>query len=473
MNQPYQKPEDGSSVLQRTFALGELLDLDSFRDVCSSYAELFQIGFRILDERGEKLIDARGSASEYCAYLFNFPAGKTRCMQEVSRLRDQELPGVDPIQHDCFTGLRYLVVPIVHEGSAVGRILYGPFLPAEAQPQPLPSGEFGEKFNPEQAARLLSQVRRVPAEIAQRVVGHLARVIEVMLYTGYKQALTSRMHVEAVTAGYNELQEKNRALQESFERLKELDRLKSSFLATVSHELRTPLTSVIGYSEMLIEGLAGELNTEQRDYVQTIMDKGDNLLSLITSILDFSKIESGNLRLAKGPTNLTDVIRAAVTTVIPMGRKLNVSVEYSIADDMPSIRADAEKVRQVLVNLLGNAVKFNRKDGKVLVRAECVTRESQGDASGILPAALGQALELVVRIVISDTGIGIPADKLSRIFDSFYQVDGSSTREYGGTGLGLAIAKNYVEAHDGSIDVSSEYGKGTTFTILLPVEPSA
>jgi signal transduction histidine kinase len=465
---------DVTSVLQRNFSLAELLDVAVFREVCDSYADLFQIGFRILDRNGEKLIDTKGEAADFCAYLFNFPAGKTRCMADVTALRQIELSGPDPVVHDCFTGLRYLIMPILHEGDMMGRILYGPYLPAEGRPQGLGAEAMGEKFNPDIAARLLLRVRRVPQAAAQKVVHHLAQVIEVMLHTGYKQALTSRMHVEAVSASFNELQEKNRALQESYERLKELDRLKSSFLATVSHELRTPLTSVIGYSEMLLEGLAGPLSQEQTDYVRTIMEKGENLLSLITGILDFSKVESGNLRLNLASCNLGEIIRAAATTVLPMARKQSVEVTMKVGHNLPPLMADGEKLRQVLVNLLGNAVKFNRKGGRVELEAVVAQVPRRRPAGGDgLPEALAQAQEPVVLVTVRDTGIGIPADKLHRVFDSFYQVDGSSTREYGGTGLGLAIAKSFVEAHGGTIQVESELGKGSVFRFAIPLERCA
>ena len=461
-----------ASVLQKSFSLGELLDLESFREVCESYAGLFQIGFKIFDQSKELLVDVKGSGSDFCAYLFQFPEGKSRCTREVSSIRDQEIPGRDPSFHNCFTGLRYAIAPIFHEGDAIGRMVYGPYLPADVSPPDL--SYLGERFNPGIASRLQGNVRKVKSDVVVKVIRHLTQTIEVMLYIGYKHALTSRMHVEAVTASYTELQQKNQELRESFERLKELDRLKSNFLATVSHELRTPLTSVIGYSEMLLEGLAGSLTDEQREYIGTIMEKGEQLLGLISGILDFSKIETGTLRLNPAPANLVEVTRSAVTTVMPLARKLGINIDFFADQKTPTIHADADKIRQVLVNLLGNAVKFNRKEGKVSVRVEPISRPSQSARVGEdLPVALVPATEEFVSIAVADTGVGIPGDKLDRIFDSFYQVDGSSTREYGGTGLGLAITRNLVEAHGGIIEVVSEQGKGSTFTVLLPIEQAA
>jgi signal transduction histidine kinase len=443
------------------------LDLDSFREVCNSYSELFQIGFKIFDETGEMLVDVKGASADLCSYLFTLPEGKALCTREVSAIRGIQLDYGELTYHDCFTGQRYVVAPIVHEGSLIGRMVYGPYLPANAKPPELPP--LGEKFKPEVYSQLRDRLRRAQNEVVRSVVRHLVQMIEVMLYIGYKHALTSRMHVEAVTASYSELQDKNHALRKSYERLKELDRLKSNFLATVSHELRTPLNSVIGYSEMLLEGLAGQLSAEQSEYVGTIMEKGEQLLGLISGILDFSKIESGNLSIEKGQTDLNEIANSAVSTCMPLARKNGVSIEFIDSKDIPVIQADRDKILQVMINIIGNAVKFNRKDGKVSIRADRFSGPHQKDDKEYTPAALEPGTQDYVRIAISDTGVGIPEEKLERIFDSFYQVDGSSTREYGGTGLGLAIARSLVEAHRGSIKVESARGSGSTFTILLPV----
>jgi len=461
----------GSSVLQRRFTLGELIDVASFREVCESYAELFQIGFKLLDARREMLVDVKGSSGDFCAYAFTFPEGRSRCTQEVLRIRDLELGPTGVLPFDCFTGLRYLIAPITQDGDVLGRIVYGPYWPAGRQPAE--DLRLGERFNPGVARRLLERVPRVQHEVAEKVVTHLARVIEVMLYTGYKQMLTSRLHVESASTSFNELQQKNQQLRESYERLKELDRLKSSFLATVSHELRTPLTSVIGYSEMLLEGLAGTLSQEQREYVKTIMEKGENLLQLISGILDFSKMESGNLRLNLEPTDLRPVLQAALSTVMPMARKLDVRIESSFEPDLPPLPADSGKLRQAVINILGNAIKFNRRGGSVSLRVAPERRPTQAGPADDLPAAFQPADERWVRIEVEDTGIGISPEQAARVFDSFYQVDSSSTREYGGTGLGLAIAKSFVEAHGGRIEMSSELGKGSRFCILLPAPPAS
>jgi signal transduction histidine kinase len=219
----------------------------------------------------------------------------------------------------------------------------------------------------------------------------------------------------------------------------------------MSHELRTPLTSVIGYSEMMLEGLGGPLTAEQREYLGIIMEKGENLLQLITSILDISKIEAGRVRLVLSEVDAGQVMRDAVATVLPLARKKGLKVACE-PPRIPRVHADRDKLRQCLVNLCSNAVKFTPAGGQITVSAEAI----QGSR---------------IAIHVADTGIGITEEHLERVFDVFYQVDGSSTREYGGAGLGLAIVKSFVEAHGGEVRVGSRPNEGSVFTLVLPVNP--
>jgi signal transduction histidine kinase len=286
---------------------------------------------------------------------------------------------------------------------------------------------------------------------AEKILKHFMGLLDVMIFTGHKNLIAAKLHIEAVTESYRELQEKNRQLEDSFAKLKELDRLKSNFLATMSHELRTPLTSVIGYSEMMLEGLGGPLTAEQREYLGIIMEKGENLLQLITSILDISKIEAGRVRLVLSEVDAGQVMRDAVATVLPLARKKGLKVACE-PPRIPRVHADRDKLRQCLVNLCSNAVKFTPAGGQITVSAEAI----QGSR---------------IAIHVADTGIGITEEHLERVFDVFYQVDGSSTREYGGAGLGLAIVKSFVEAHGGEVRVGSRPNEGSVFTLVLPVNP--
>jgi two-component system, NarL family, sensor histidine kinase BarA len=231
-------------------------------------------------------------------------------------------------------------------------------------------------------------------------------------------------------------------------------------LATVSHELRTPLTSIIGYSEMLSEGLAGPLAPEQHDYVKTIMEKGETLLKLISSILDISQIEAGKVRLNFDSMDVTELVSSAVSSIKPQAAKKGVTLETKIPPGMMRVIGDKDRLRQVFVNLLTNALKFTSRGGRIGVLVTEIGLQSEFNAQGY-------------RVLIEDTGIGISGDQFEKIFNSFYQVDSSSTREFGGAGLGLSIVKSFVEGHGGLVRVESEVGQGSRFTVMLPIKPSA
>jgi signal transduction histidine kinase len=311
----------------------------------------------------------------------------------------------------------------------------------------------------EPLGRLVLGPLGVDDQVALGLATHLRRIADAFLVDGMKRALSARIHMATLEEANRELTEKNRTLAAMVDKLQEADRIKSNFLATVSHELRTPLTSVIGYSEMLLEGIAGPLNDEQRDYVRTVMEKGDQLLQLITGILDISRMEAGEMKVHVTVFDIAEIVRVAISTVAPNARRKNVTLEANVPDDLARARGDRDKTRQVILNLLGNAVKFTPEGGTVRVEVKrgSVSRADTGGAPGI-------------RVAVSDTGIGIPVEHFARVFDPFYQVDNSSTREYGGTGLGLSIVKRFVEAQGGQVWLDSEVARGTTFTFSIPVE---
>ena len=201
-------------------------------------------------------------------------------------------------------------------------------------------------------------------------------------------------------------------------------------------------------------------------YLETIKSKGESLLGLIASLLDLSRIESGAIDLDPVPVTVDELVEEALSSVVPQAAKKHIALGRSLAPDLPVLEVDPLKIRQVLINLLGNAVKFTGQNGRIEVRA---TRWRGPRAEADPSDRFGAPEEDFVRLEVIDSGIGIPRDKLDKIFDSFYQVDSSITREYGGSGLGLAISKKLIEAHRGEISVDSEVGEGTHFSILLPI----
>lgn len=236
--------------------------------------------------------------------------------------------------------------------------------------------------------------------------------------------------------------------QEELEHLKALDRLKQDFLNAASHELRTPLTSIMGYAEFLDDDLAGPLTGEQRDYVHQIQAGAVRLQSLVDDLLDFARLEAGTFQLALGRVDLCSVVSREVATLSPQARAKEVALSVELPEAPVFLSVDPQRIGQVLLNLVGNAIKFNRKGGRVTVSVQ-----AEGEC---------------VCVAVTDTGIGIPPEHLARLFDKFYQVDPSTTREHGGAGLGLAISRAIVEAHGGSIVVQSALGAGSTFSFRLP-----
>jgi signal transduction histidine kinase len=463
------RPPSTSIVDQRP-ALADLLDLEAFREICASFVDLYKIGIKIFDADGTKLVDIRVGNGDWCGYIFSNRTGRAKCTSLVTRIKQFKYPELEKgmvVEQTCFSGLKYVVMPVSYAGDVLGRVVYGPFLPANLQRPGDEVYEFGDGFDPNRLWQYGDKIRRAPDETIIKILNNFRGVVDTVTFIAMKAMMTRQLHVESITESYKELSESNRQLRESLERLQELDRMKSTFLATVSHELKTPLTSVIGYSEMLIDGMAGELNPEQKKYLATIKERGEGLLDLIGSLLDLSRIEAGRMDLRTRPVRIEPVVEDALSSVVPQAQKRGVELRRQLERPLPEVVADPDKLRQVLVNLLGNAVKFTRPPGKIEIR---VGRWRGARAAADPDERFGPPEEDFLRMEVADEGIGIPTDKLDRIFESFYQVDGSITREHGGSGLGLAISKKLVEAHDGEIHVASRPGEGTRFTVLLPLQ---
>ena len=260
--------------------------------------------------------------------------------------------------------------------------------------------------------------------------------------------IPNRDELGALAANLNRM---NEELGRLYQQLEAASRHKSDFLANMSHELRTPLNAIIGFSEVLLERMFGELNPKQEEYLQDIMTSGRHLLSLINDILDLSKVEAGRMELDLGQFDLPAALDNCRTLVRERAGRHGIALDLAVDERVGQIVADERKVRQVLLNLLSNAVKFTPEGGRVAIGA---VRADGG-----------------VEIAVSDTGIGIAPEDQETIFEEFRQAGSDYVRRREGTGLGLALAKRFVELHGGRIWVKSEVGRGSTFTFTIPERP--
>ncbi len=349
--------------------------------------------------------------------------------------------------------------------TAVGQIL-----PREIVAVPLLSR--GEAIGVIEAASLqgltdrrLELLERLAAQLAIGVAtlqGHLAQK---SLAAEVQHANRELQEVNEEQAAMNEevrqmnaeLQNHQKALQEANLRLEEATRAKSDFLANMSHELRTPLNCIIGFADILDQGMQGELTREQSESVRDIGGSGRHLLDLINDILDLSKVEAGKMELDLQEVNIEDLVRDSLSFFKEKALKHRLSLTAEVAVGTGNIVADGRKVKQVLVNLLSNAVKFTPDGGRIRVLAHRVAADD-GSPGGEF-----------VEIVVEDTGIGISREDQKKLFQPFTQLQPTLTKEFAGTGLGLSLCRSMVELQGGGIRVESESGRGSTFIFKLPV----
>jgi signal transduction histidine kinase len=302
----------------------------------------------------------------------------------------------------------------------------------------------------------LRSIVAVPLRARQDVIGVLQVVDETVDRFKPKDlelleplAATAAIAIENARLYADELH-RAAALTRALEQQRELDRLKNEFLQNISHELRTPLALIMGYAELLNSGELGGLDPDQQEPVAVITRRVRTLSKMVNDLIAILTVEAREL--SEELIDLSDLVDAMVSDFCAAAVEAELSLTTEIASDIPPVAGDPEQLRRVLDNLLGNAIKFTPSGGSITIRLW-----QNGDDG-----------ERAVVLEVSDTGIGIPPDQLDRVFDRFYQVDGSSKRRYGGVGLGLALVKEIVEAHKGHVAVRSVVDEGSTFRVTLP-----
>jgi len=271
--------------------------------------------------------------------------------------------------------------------------------------------------------------------------------------TALKDAQGNLTGYAKVTRDLTELEHLQR---EKIEALQQADVLKDQFISILSHELRTPINAITGFGSILDDEVVGPLTEQQHEYLRKMLAGADTLLMLVNDLLDLSRIQAGRFYLSPQPFDFPTLVKDRLGSVQPLADRKQLHLINQVPQDLPRLVGDPQRIGQVLLNLVNNAIKFTAPGGTIHVRA-CLGED----------AALGS--ERTLRCEVTDTGIGIAEEDLDKLFKPFTQVDMSSTRDVGGTGLGLTISKSLVEAHHGQIGVESELGKGSTFWFTLPL----
>ncbi|MGJ8620512.1 MAG: PAS domain S-box protein [Methylophilaceae bacterium] len=272
------------------------------------------------------------------------------------------------------------------------------------------------------------------------------------------QRLQAEKEIKLLNANLEKrVAQRTNELKSALIRAESADKIKSAFLATMSHELRTPLNSIIGFTGIVLQKMAGPLNTEQTKQLSMVQASARHLLALINDVLDISKIEAGQLKIQLARTNINHLIEEVITSLKPTAEKKGLVLSSSIAENLNEIVTDSRRLKQVLINLANNAIKFTDK-GTVEISANLVVDEKELNKKPY------------VKFYVNDTGIGMKPNDIDQLFQPFHQIDSGLSRLHDGTGLGLVICKKLVNLMKGTISVQSEWGKGSEFTVTLPIE---
>lgn len=415
------------------------------RQLTSLAQELMQTNLRVEQQR-EELQAQRVKLEEVNERLQETVAALTERQRLVEALLESVPAGILYVDRElvlreangAYDGIARRVNPELPEGEITGRKLRDLF-PGTADAaevylrQVLATGQLYQTtaqpfYLPDGACQFWDVLRAPVRGEDEEIIGALSLVFDA----------TQRVKME-------------KELASQLEKLQQLDALKDQFLSILSHELRTPINAIMGFGSILVDGLVGELQPAQQNYVVRMLTGAERLLGLVNDLLDMSRIQAGKFSVSPEPMVLASVVAEVLTSLGPLATRRSQVLTSMMAPDLGEIEADVQRVSQVLTNLVGNAIKFTPEGGAVTVRAE---RREGG-----------------IYCAVTDTGIGISATNQEKLFHAFSQVDMSNTRHVGGTGLGLSISKSLIEAHGGEVGVQSEPGRGSTFWFTLPASP--
>lgn len=445
--------------LENTVTLGEVVhrDQDLYDEVCSNYGDLFGIAIQLLDDGGNRLIGVTAT-NPLCKKAFTISKCRTACQKIINSIR-QEAPTFRTVtKKTCFCGAQYRIAPVHHETDVIGKLVLGPFRTAQLKDAPKPLLDL--IGGPQNKAEWLPRMKAFPkldGSLAEKIAHNLASVIEVMAFIGFKGQMTTDMHVLSTSEAYAELAAKNEELKQQAQVLRRRADLRTDFLSMMSGRLKAPLTNIIGYTEMLLEGLSGEVNDDQRMFLQTVMDYSEQMFSMVQTMDELSQIQRGQVETIPDVTDPVEMLQGVYETGRKLGNLHDVTVEFSATANLPPLWIDEVKAISAIKRIVENAVMFTPAGGRVLISANVTPdgAETQGGS--------------FVSVAIADNGVGISQDDLPRVFEPFFTVGQSASVDATGGGIGLTIAKAYIEADGGKVKVKSKPGKGSTFFVYLPI----
>ena len=414
--------------MDETLYLTDLIDISILQEMQNSFSRMTGIAAYITDSDGNYVTSASCQTDFCLIYTKGSDTGSERCQTCNRNSAIMAFKQGQAITYHCHAGLRNFAAPIIIEGQMIGCFFCGQFL--DAPP------------DDEKIIRIANEIGADPAE-------YIAACHRLSLLSR-EQVRRASLFLRTMTNALSSIAYHNYVILQENAKIRRATNLKSDFLANMSHEIRTPMNAIIGMAEMT---LREELTIAAQDYVNQIKSSGKNLLMIINDILDFSKIESGKMEITMGEYEPLSMINDVSNIIMSHIGDKKVELILDISPDIPyGLLGDSLRIKQILVNLTNNAVKFT-KEGYITLKIEPLVKNDS---------------EVIMKATIQDTGIGIKKADLEKLFQSFQQLDSKRNRNLEGTGLGLAISQRLLHLMMGTIQVESEYGKGSTFSFQLP-----
>lgn len=452
-------------------SLKALVDREQLRASLEPLWVLTRVALRVFDTDATAFValeDTCGPAA-ICKYVYSFETARASCETLVQLVRHKPITGSEGDSHRCFTGAEYRACDLRVDGRLIGRLVVGPFRsPQASKADPCFAG-LDRRIDSECANRAFARLPSLTDTQVDSILHGARATVEGFATRAQNLAVLRAVQRATPHGPAEELARKNDELERANAHLRELDRVKGNFLATISHELKTPLTSILGYAEMLSENIGGVLTDEQRAFVGVISDRARQLLAMITSIIEIARLDQGLLRARVTAVSVRELAREVADTFVPVARKKRILLQTRMDHGALEARADAGYLRQVLHNLVDNAIKFTPEGGTVTIEVRPTTAALVDPTDELVGREVRAQTRPAVEVRVTDTGVGIPESERTRVFDAFYQVDTGVARQFGGAGLGLAIVRRIIDGLGGTVRVEDTgTGQGVAMVVTLP-----